>query len=51
LRSAVDVHLSMATFATAGIVGRAGSSRPPAHDGSRSSLETMHAEKQRDAGS
>ena len=28
LRSAVDVHLSMATFATAGIVGRAGSDRP-----------------------
>jgi nicotinate-nucleotide--dimethylbenzimidazole phosphoribosyltransferase len=24
LRCAVDVHLSMATFATAGIVGRAG---------------------------
>jgi nicotinate-nucleotide--dimethylbenzimidazole phosphoribosyltransferase len=24
LRTAVDVHLSMATFATAGIVGRAG---------------------------
>lgn len=31
LRSAVDVHLSMATFATAGIVGRAGSDRPSAH--------------------
>jgi nicotinate-nucleotide--dimethylbenzimidazole phosphoribosyltransferase len=30
LRSAVDVHLSMATFATAGIVGRAGSDRPHA---------------------
>ena len=28
LRSAVDAHLSMATFATAGIVGRAGSDRP-----------------------
>jgi nicotinate-nucleotide--dimethylbenzimidazole phosphoribosyltransferase len=30
LRSAIDVHLSMATFATAGIVGRAGSDRPRA---------------------
>jgi len=30
LRSAVDLHLSMATFATAGIVGRAGSDRPRA---------------------
>ncbi|HMJ54789.1 MAG TPA: nicotinate-nucleotide--dimethylbenzimidazole phosphoribosyltransferase [Polyangiaceae bacterium] len=29
LRSAVDVHLSMATFATAGIVGRVGSVCPP----------------------
>ncbi|MET0596173.1 MAG: nicotinate-nucleotide--dimethylbenzimidazole phosphoribosyltransferase [Polyangiaceae bacterium] len=28
LRSAVDLHLSMATFATAGIVGRSGSDRP-----------------------
>jgi nicotinate-nucleotide--dimethylbenzimidazole phosphoribosyltransferase len=51
LRSAVDVHLSMATFATAGIVGRAGSSRPPGHDGSRSSSATMPTEKQRGAGS
>jgi nicotinate-nucleotide--dimethylbenzimidazole phosphoribosyltransferase len=51
LRSAVDVHLSMATFATAGIVGRAGSSRPPGHDGSRNSSATMPAEKQRGAGS
>jgi nicotinate-nucleotide--dimethylbenzimidazole phosphoribosyltransferase len=30
LRSAVDLHLSMATFATAGIVGRPGSERPGA---------------------
>jgi nicotinate-nucleotide--dimethylbenzimidazole phosphoribosyltransferase len=51
LRSAVDVHLSMATFATAGIVGRAGTSRPPGHEGSRSSSGTMPSEKQRDAGS
>jgi len=51
LRSAVDVHLSMATFATAGIVGRAGSTRPPGHDGSRSSSATMQTEKQRGAGS
>jgi nicotinate-nucleotide--dimethylbenzimidazole phosphoribosyltransferase len=29
LRSAVDLHLSMATFATAGVVGRAGSQPPP----------------------
>jgi nicotinate-nucleotide--dimethylbenzimidazole phosphoribosyltransferase len=32
LRSAVDAHLSMATFATAGIVGRAGSEASPRHD-------------------
>jgi nicotinate-nucleotide--dimethylbenzimidazole phosphoribosyltransferase len=31
LRSAVDLHLSMATFATAGIVGRPGSERPDVH--------------------
>jgi hypothetical protein len=32
LRSAVDAHLSMATFATAGIVGRAGNEASPRDD-------------------
>jgi nicotinate-nucleotide--dimethylbenzimidazole phosphoribosyltransferase len=47
LRSAVDVHLSMATFATAGIVGRSGSDAPLASSGGLEAIDTSLVDARR----
>jgi nicotinate-nucleotide--dimethylbenzimidazole phosphoribosyltransferase len=50
LRSAVDVHLSMATFATAGIVGRGGSDRRLENRQSEIAVGALHRDPRPGAG-